>query len=792
MQYLIYLLVIYLILWGLRYVLTFLQLLKMRFQYACYQIPAKASVPDSVQHLFKSPIATYRASGFKPCCYLQTQSITQLEPPVAWELLLYHPDHKTYAILSLRFQAEPGDWLDVDFYTFFTDRTLLVTLNGKAHGVLGEVPQTILQDAYAADWQTQWQLHQERIAQIQGQGEANPSDPKQVNRQVCALPPDRFISALQALLRRYIDQLRQSGQLLPAESATFRLAWRSAIGRTRHLIQQGPKVAKLAKARRQQAGSAADLPDLPVELEVQSFQRMEYLQRDLVGRKFRTWLLIGSLALFLVSYTQMFSATTFGLFMAALLLHEGGHLLAMKVFGYRNTALLFLPFLGALATAHKEDASLSEKFWISLAGPLPGLILGIGLSGFLTTGTYPAWLTEASWILIGLNLFNLLPIYPLDGGQIADLLVFSRHPYVGVVFKLMGVVLLGWIGLQQPMLLIFAGLIALGIPQSFRVAKLTVRMRRQLKAAASKPLPPDRQTDRSTQTNAQPDRQQLLHQIFTQLRQTDHAKLPFSQRYGLVKTLLMSHRELQASWLTRMGLGLIYTVSLLGGMVGTLQALIPEWPTLFNASWAAVFQDPNTRIAQMKADRQQRIEQMTQQLAVNPQDIAAYQQRAEDRAWLEDYAGALADYDQMVRLQPENTDLLMGRAGYRAMLGDQAGAIQDYSRILQLNPQAAGVHQLRAQAYLQRQDHAKAVADYTTALRLTPEDYWLYLDRGYARLTLKDYHGAIADANAILQQEPDQPDAYMLRAEAKLHLGDPSTAADRSKAEALFEIQESL
>jgi hypothetical protein len=37
------------------------------------------------------------------------------------------------------------------------------------------------------------------------------------------------------------------------------------------------------------------------------------------------------------------------------------------------------PFLGALATARKDDATLSQKFWISLAGPLPGLSLGIAL-----------------------------------------------------------------------------------------------------------------------------------------------------------------------------------------------------------------------------------------------------------------------------------------------------------------------------------------------------------------------------------------------------------------------------
>jgi Zn-dependent protease len=118
-----------------------------------------------------------------------------------------------------------------------------------------------------------------------------------------------------------------------------------------------------------------------------------------------------------------------------LLFHEGGHVLAMKIFGYRDVTMLFIPFLGALATAKKEDASLTEKVLISLAGPVPGLVIGIGLAIAFSNenplsivSDNPSWIMPLSWTLIGLNLFNLLPVYPLDGGQIADLLLFSSNP----------------------------------------------------------------------------------------------------------------------------------------------------------------------------------------------------------------------------------------------------------------------------------------------------------------------------------------------------------------------------
>jgi len=55
---------------------------------------------------------------------------------------------------------------------------------------------------------------------------------------------------------------------------------------------------------------------------------------------------------------------------------------------------------------------------------------------------------------------------------------------VGVLFKSIGVLLLALLGLTPPMLLGFALLIALGIPNSFRSAKITARIRKQLRQQA--------------------------------------------------------------------------------------------------------------------------------------------------------------------------------------------------------------------------------------------------------------------------------------------------------------------
>lgn len=749
MSYLIYPIALYLIVVGLRYLMTFLQLRKLTLQYAQFQIHAQKTVPDYVRLLFQAPIAELKALGFKPCCYLQVQPITKFEPPTVWELLFFHPQEKTYAEVSIRLLAEPANLFQVTFYNLFCDRSFLITMNAQAYGLLGEIPRAIVQDPYAPDWSSQWQTHQTKLTEL--------------NETAYGPPPKTFVKELQTRLQHYLDGLVETKVLTKTQPGEFQLRWSAAFHQTVRSVQGNQKVAKLMQVQRRQAQADSVLP---IELEVQNFQRMEFLQRDLVGRKFRTWLLLGSLAIFLVSYMQVFNAGMFGLFIAALLLHEAGHLLAMKGFGYRNLALLFLPFLGALATAHKEDASLSQKFWISLAGPLPGLLLGIGLAFLTQSGSYSAWVSEASWILIGLNLFNLLPIYPLDGGQIADLLLFSRHPYLGVIFKMIGVLLLGLLGLQQPVLLIFAALIAWGIPASFRVAKVSTQFRKTLRQDVTK------------------DRTTLLHLIFAQLQQMGHGKLPFVQRYTMAKALLQSQRELHARRGTRVALGLVYSLSLFGGIFGTLQALLPEWSMVLSYN----LQGPEQMMAKMKADRQHDIDQATAALQKNPDDIQSYRKRAEARLLLRDHQGVLADYDQLVRLQPQDIPTLLERARYRVMFNNSQGAIQDYARVLQLNPKEIQAYRGRAQAYTSLENHAAAIADYDALIRLTPNEAWDYLDRGFARQAIKDYQGAIADANQALEFQPKEPDAYRLRSEAKRELGDAQGAlADQEKAKQLYE-----
>lgn len=104
----------------------------------------------------------------------------------------------------------------------------------------------------------------------------------------------------------------------------------------------------------------------------------------------------------------------------SVLVHEGGHVAALRAFGIRSEVTLM--WLGGLTTGD-EDARLSpwRSIAVSVAGPLAGLSLGllIELTLFASEGRFVAWLAAASWLVnVWWSLLNLLPITPLDGGHV--------------------------------------------------------------------------------------------------------------------------------------------------------------------------------------------------------------------------------------------------------------------------------------------------------------------------------------------------------------------------------------
>ena len=121
-------------------------------------------------------------------------------------------------------------------------------------------------------------------------------------------------------------------------------------------------------------------------------------------------------------------------FVGLIWVHEMGHVLQLKREGIPASAPWFIPFLGAfVAMKHMPKNALAEAR-VGLAGPVVGSLGALGAWGVYEAKGAPLFLGLA-YIGFFLNLFNLLPLLPLDGGRAVAALspVFWVVGLIGVV-----------------------------------------------------------------------------------------------------------------------------------------------------------------------------------------------------------------------------------------------------------------------------------------------------------------------------------------------------------------------
>src|SRR5215213_3027688 len=146
---------------------------------------------------------------------------------------------------------------------------------------------------------------------------------------------------------------------------------------------------------------------------------------NFAGKAKALLLLLPKLKLLSTGGTMLLSVAAYALlwgwrfavgFVALLFVHEMGHYIQMRREGVRPGWMLFIPFLGAAVGARSLGGSALAEARVGLAGPVLGT-LGCAVVGVV------AWLTGSEfWSAVAftgcfLNLFNLLPVLPLDGGR---------------------------------------------------------------------------------------------------------------------------------------------------------------------------------------------------------------------------------------------------------------------------------------------------------------------------------------------------------------------------------------
>ncbi len=126
-----------------------------------------------------------------------------------------------------------------------------------------------------------------------------------------------------------------------------------------------------------------------------------------------------------------------------ILIHEIGHYLAMRIFNYKDLGIFFVPLVGAYASGTKENISQKQNIIILLSGPLPGIIIGLILY-YIGIQDKNEFLLRTSNIFILINLFNLLPIMPLDGGRVLKSLFFENNEIVSKIFIIISIAVVSY------------------------------------------------------------------------------------------------------------------------------------------------------------------------------------------------------------------------------------------------------------------------------------------------------------------------------------------------------------
>ncbi len=125
----------------------------------------------------------------------------------------------------------------------------------------------------------------------------------------------------------------------------------------------------------------------------------------------------GTMLLSLAIYATIWGWPYAAGFIALMFAHEMGHYVAARQCGLNVGAPAFIPFVGAWINLKEQPRDVRTEAYVAVAGPLVGTVSAVAvyLWGRWTGSTL---LLAIAYAGLFLNLFNLLPVSPLDGGRI--------------------------------------------------------------------------------------------------------------------------------------------------------------------------------------------------------------------------------------------------------------------------------------------------------------------------------------------------------------------------------------
>jgi Zn-dependent protease len=459
----------YLMLLGIRYVLAARVYLTCAVQevVAC-RIERQAINPGELRVLThldtEFAAAQFRHLGFGQV----TPLITYYGSPTVISVFV-NEAIPAYALVQRRLNPEYGGLVEVKVLTGLSTKTVLVTQN--VYYEPADLPASLSVEVRPnVNVSDLVQRHKERVAMA--------------GEKTLVAHNDTLEDAVKSFSERLAsvrDSFRKRGWIVPTvDSRLDRFTVRGAFGLAHSAIRASRKRVP-GTQRWVPIGGEAD-QSLRVEADVQAVLHIADYPEPAPGANWPLLAVVTVTAL--ISFAAMsflWNMAVASIILAVIAFHEAGHAVAMRVIGYKDVHVFFVPLLGALTIGRPTATTVRQRLTVLLAGPLPGLWLGVLLLEVDRIVGHVPLLRASALALLLLNGLNLLPITPFDGGRALESLIRPESMWRLVIHagSVIGLVAAG-VAFKDPILAAFGVAWALLLPRQV----LSWRLRRSVAETA--------------------------------------------------------------------------------------------------------------------------------------------------------------------------------------------------------------------------------------------------------------------------------------------------------------------
>lgn len=443
-------------------------------------------------------------------------------------------------------------------------------------------------------------------------------------------------------------------------------------------------------------------------------------------------------------------------------LHELGHTFAAQLVGVEVKSV-FVWILGGLTNlAYKPEKPLHNLF-IAAAGPLVNMLLAFlcvaayillyiiflpysnNVELFLWVQTFVNLFFSLAFLNIILIVFNLLPVYPLDGGNILHALMEmlfgkSNADWITLVISVPFLIVLIIFGFatRDYILLGFCVLIAFAVSSLNRnlLRKINLGVNYLFKRAGYYYLLGD---------------YERAAQYFTREIESEPARLINNYLARASCYLLMTQSERALADIER-ALKIEPNHAFALELRGEVYALEKNYDAALevfarvqsiNPHWAVPYFDRASIMLDRK-EFQPALDELNKAVSFQGRMPLFYLVRSLAHFRLGDLESAHKDQDLAVQLSPEDT-LVMADINLMLYEGNLDWVEDFYSRVLAKNPRDALALHGRADACRMNNEHDLAIGFYTRAIDIDPREARLYLGRGKSYLAINESEKATAD-----------------------------------------------